>query len=50
VELTSGGDLIDRVRLNDERLIVTKSGNPAVVIISIRELDRLDAVAKKPRS
>ena len=41
----SGGDLIDRVRLNDERLIVTKNGKPAVAIISIGELERLDAAA-----
>ena len=47
----SGGDLIDRVRLNDERLIVTKNGKPAVAIISIGELARLDAAAlnSKPK-
>lgn len=39
----SGGDLIDRVRLIDERLIVTKNGKPAVAVISIGELERLDA-------
>lgn len=44
----SGGELMDRARLNDERLIITKNGKPAVAIISVGELNRLDVAAKKP--
>ncbi len=29
------------VRLNDERLIVTKHGKPAVAIITVKELEAL---------